>query len=180
MRSGRPARRPRTVADPDSVEDAYQEATRRLARQPQSRAMLAERLRVSGFSPAAVAGALERAEADGYINDREYAESIVRRRARSRGSAMIAQELRAKGIAEAAADPALAQVDADAELEHALRIGRSLLHGRRPADGQALLTYLAPRLARRGFASGQVYRVCRLLAAEWQASGSFDTLLEPN
>ena len=170
----RPPRGPATAREPESPEAAYQEAVKRLARQPQSRAMLGERLRRAGFVRDAVAAALSRAEAEGYLNDREYADALVRRRSGSRGHAMIAQELRAKGIGESAAEPALAQVDPDAELAHALQLGRSLLAGRRPADPQGLLAYLAPRLARRGFSSGLVYRVCRLLAAEWQSARLFD------
>ena len=39
----------------------------------------------------------------------------------------------------------------------------------------ALVAYAGPRLARRGFSGGLVYRVCRLLSDEWQASGRFDS-----
>jgi regulatory protein len=171
----RQTRRPKTAREPESAEAAYQEAVRRLARQPQSRAMLGERLRHAGFADDAVDSALDLAQAHGYLNDREFAEAVVRRRAGSRGQAMIAQELRAKGVDEAALEPALRQVDPDAELDQALQLGRTLLARRRLPDGEALLTFLAPKLSRRGFASGVTYRVCRLLASEWQAAGLFDS-----
>ena len=140
--------------------------------------MLEGRLRRAGYAPEATTAALDRAEAAGYLNDREFAESVVRRRGGIRGSAMIAQELRASGIDETTAEPALASLDPAAELDNAMKIGRKLLGGRRLSDGEAVLAYLGPKLARRGFAGGVVYRTCRALAAEWEAAGLFDESLE--
>jgi regulatory protein len=167
-----------TAREPASADAAYVEAVKRLARQPQSRAALGLRLGRLGYSEAALGAALDRAEADGYLNDREFAASLVRRRARGRGHALIAQELRAKGIEESAAAPALAAVDAEAEAEQALALGRSLLAHRQPVDAQALGAYIGPRLSRRGFSSGLAYRVCRILSDEWQAAGRFDSAAE--
>ncbi|HEY9288676.1 MAG TPA: regulatory protein RecX [Candidatus Dormibacteraeota bacterium] len=178
-RGGRQAK-PAVPRQPESADDAYEEAVRRLARQPQSRAMLEGRLRQAGYAGEAIAAALDRAQGAGYLSDREFAESLVRRRGGIRGSAMIAQELRASGIDEATAEPALAGLDREAEFENAVKVGRKVLGGRRFSEGQALLAYLGPKLARRGFAGGVVYRACRLLAAEWQAEGLFDTDLEQN
>ncbi|HET9848087.1 MAG TPA: regulatory protein RecX [Candidatus Dormibacteraeota bacterium] len=181
MRPGRARRsEPHPVEESDSPDAAYAQAVKRLARQPQSRAALGAKLARAGFSTDAIGAALDRAEADGYLNDREYAASLVRRRARSRGHALIAQELRARGIDEAAAEPALAQVDPEAELEQALTIGRRLLAQKHPADAEALLSYLAPRLARRGFSSGLAYRICRRLADELEAARLFDATTEHN
>ena len=145
------------------------------ARQPQSRAALRQRLIRLGYVETAVDAALDRAEGDGYLNDREYAAALVRRRTRGRGHALIAQELRAKGVDEATAGPALETVDAEAEAEQALALARSLVSTRRLADAQALVAYVGPRLSRRGFSGGLVYRVCRLLSAEWEVSGRFDS-----
>jgi len=164
-----------TAREPESAQLAYTEAIKRLARQPQSRAALRQRLIRLGYVEAAVDTALNRAEGDGYLNDREYAAALVRRRTRGRGHALIAQELRAKGVDEATAGPALETVDAEVEAEQALVLGRSLISSRRLADAQALVAYLGPRLARRGFSSGLVYRVCRLLSDEWQVAGRFDS-----
>lgn len=182
MRAGRGGRRskPAVPREPESAEAAYQAAVDRLARQPQSRAMLEGRLRQAGYAGEAIAAALERAEAAGYLNDREFAESLIRRRGATRGSAMIAQELRASGIDEGTAEPALASLDPEVEFEKALSVGRKLLGDRRLSDGQALLAYLGPKLARRGFAGGVVYRVCRVLAADWEAAGLFDESYEHN
>ena len=182
MRSRRAARGrpPATAREPDSAEAAYADAVKRLARQPQSRATLAQRLQRAGYAEAAVAAALDRAVEDGYLNDEAFAASLVRRRAGSRGHGLIAQELRAKGIGESAAEPALAQLDAGAEQERALSLGRRLLAGRQVRDRQALLSFLAPRLARRGFGTGVVYRVCQLLSSEWEAAHLFDSVSEGN
>ena len=164
-----------TAREPESAQAAYTEAVKRLARQPQSRAALRQRLLRLGYAEAAVDGALDRAREDGYLNDQEYAASLVRRRTKGRGHALIAQELRAKGIDELTAGPALATVDADVEAEQALALGKSLLASRQLADRQALVNYVGPRLSRRGFSSGLVYRVCRLLSEEWEAAGAFDS-----
>lgn len=163
---------------PESAGAAYAEAIKRLARQPQSRAALRQRLTRLGYTDDAVDAALNRAEGDGYLNDREYADSLVRRRAQGRGHALIAQELRAKGIEEVVAAPALAAVDPQAEAEQALALGRRLLESRRPADSEELRSIVGPRLGRRGFNSGLVYRICRQLSHEWEAAGRFDRVKE--
>jgi regulatory protein len=169
---------PRTAREPENAQAAYTEAVKRLARQPQSRAALRQRLVRLGYAEAAVDAALDRAQGDGYLNDQEYAHALVRRRSRGRGHALIAQELRAKGVEEGTAGPALAAVDPDAEAAEALTLGKSLLAHRQLADAPALIAYLGPRLSRRGFSSGLVYRVCRLLSEEWEAGGRFDSVAE--
>jgi len=161
-----------TARQPESPEAAYAEAVKRLARQPQSRAALALRLARLGYAEEAIRGALERVEADGYLDDREFAASLVRRRAQGRGHAMIAQELRAKGIEDPDAMAALA--DAEPENERALNLGRALLARKQPANPEELRAIVGPRLSRRGFSSGLVYRTCLTLSDEWQAAGAFD------
>ena len=171
MRSGGRRASP-TARQPESPEAAYAEAVKRLARQPQSRAALALRLARLGYAEEAIRGALERVEADGYLDDREFAASLVRRRAQGRGHAMIAQELRAKGIEDPDAMAALA--DAEPENERALNLGRALLARKQPANPEELRAIVGPRLSRRGFSSGLVYRTCLTLSDEWQAAGAFD------
>jgi regulatory protein len=173
-RTGR--RAPATARQPESRQAAYAEAVKRLARQPQSRATLEQRLLRLGYSEAAVGPALAQAQADGYLNDQEYAASLVRRRAPGRGHALIARELRAKGIDELDVSVALEQVEPETETDGALALGRRLLGQRGLTDVDALYAYLGPRLARRGFSSGLTYRVCRRLGEEWQAADRFDSL----
>jgi len=169
---------PIAPANPESPEAAYAAAIKKLARQPQSRNALGAKLERQGYTAEAVSAALDRAQADGYLDDREYAQSLVRRRSANRGYGLIAQELRAKGVEDDAAAPALETVDRDAQLTHALGLGRSLLAHRSPADRQALQAWVGPRLSRRGFDSGLVYRVCRQLGDEWEAARRFDRLSE--
>ena len=161
-----------TARQPESSEAAYAEAVKRLARQPQSRAALALRLARLGYAEEAVRGALERVVADGYLDDREFAASLVRRRAQGRGHALIAQELRAKGIEDP--DAAAALAGAEPENARALNLGRALLARKRPANPEELRAIVGPRLSRRGFSSGLVYRTCLTLSDEWQATGAFD------
>jgi regulatory protein len=171
-------RRAARPSNPSSADAAYAAALKKLARQPQSRATLAQKLERQGFEPAAVATALDRAAQDGYLDDREYAQSLVRRRAGSRGYALIAQELRAKGVEDEDASTALDSVDRVSEADRALEMGRAMLEQRHPADRQQLRTMIGPRLSRRGFDSGLIYRVCRQLTDEWQSSGRFDSVHE--
>ncbi len=171
-RAGAPA----APANPDSPDAAYVAAIKKLARQPQSRAALGQKLERQGYTADAVSTALDRAQAEGYLDDREYAQSLVRRRSASRGYGLIAQELRAKGVEDEAAGPALETVDREAQLSHAMALGRSLLAHRTPTDRQALQAWVGPRLSRRGFDSGLVYRICRQLADEWEAAGRFDSI----
>ena len=169
------AARASAVVNPDSPEAAYSAAIKKLARQPQSRAALTDKLERQGYTSEAVGEALDRVQADGYLDDRQYAQSLVRRRASSRGYGLIAQELRSKGVRDDAAAPALETVDRAAEADHALELGRRLLAQKAPVDRQALQAYVGPRLSRRGFDSGLVYRICRQLADEWEAAGRFDS-----
>ena len=167
-------RTPPTAREPDSADAAYAVAIKRLAQQPQSRAALGKRLSTLGYHDEAIGRALDRAEANGYLNDRQLAASLIRRRAGSRGHSLIARELRAKGIEDAVAGPALTELDPEAEAEQALALGRRLLERYRPEDSERLRAIVGPRLSRRGFSSGLVYRICRQLSDEWQAAGRFD------
>jgi regulatory protein len=163
------------IADPSSSEAAYSAAIKKLARQPQSRATLAHKLVRQGFEPEAVDAALDRAQGDGYLDDEEFARSLVRRRSTSRGYGLIAAELRSKGVEDSSAAPALDMVDRDAEGAQALELGRVMLRQRPPADRRAIQATVGPRLSRRGFDSGLIYRVCRQLTDEWKAAGGFDS-----
>jgi len=170
----RPAR-PSAVADPSSPEAAYAAALKKLARQSQSRATLGQKLVRQGFDEEAVEAALNRAQGDGYLDDQEFARSLVRRRSATRGYGLIARELRAKGIEDSSAAPALETVDREVEAARALELGRGILRKRPPADRKAVEALVGPRLSRRGFDSGLIYRVCRQLADEWQATHRFDS-----
>lgn len=175
MRAGRPPK----LADPADAEAAYGLALRKLAHQPLPRALLEDRLRRAGYQDAAVKAAADRAAAQGYLNDHEYARSLVRRRSQVRGQALIAQELRAKGVDEAAAAEALGGIDAQAEEQRALALARPLIEAP-PANHRQILLRIGPKLSRRGFSTGVIHRVARELFAEWAGAGRFDTSSEHN
>jgi len=62
----------------------------------------------------------------------------------------------------------------ESEAERALSLGRALLARKQPATPEELRAIVGPRLSRRGFSNGLVYRTCLTLSDEWQAAGAFD------
>jgi regulatory protein len=166
--------------EPQNSEAAYQAAVKRLARQPQPRAALEQRLLRLGYAQAAVTAALDRAQSKGYLDDRAYAEAVVRRRARGRGHALIAQELRAKGISSADITEALGSIDPESEMARAISLAQETLRRKGVTDPGRVRETVGPVLSRRGFAAGLISQVCRKLSAEWRADGWFDTSSEPD
>ncbi len=68
----------------------------------------------------------------------------------------------------------MALADVEPESERALNLGRALLARKQPANPGELRAIVGPRLSRRGFSSGLVYRTCLTLSDEWYAAGAFD------
>ena len=181
MRRGRRA----PPAEPDNVEAAYAAALKRLAAQPQSRAMLARKLLQVGYAEPAVEAALDRAAAQRYLDDQAFARALVGRRSAGRGRAMIAQELRSRGIEAAEAGRALEQLDPVSELDRARALARAIVRARPSRDRDQLRATVGGRLGRRGFSSAIIMRVLRELLAEGRSVSSrkgppFDTPSEPD
>jgi regulatory protein len=172
-------RRPRAV-EPENADAAFQAAVRWLARQPQTRAMLAAKLERDGYVAGAILAALDRAQERGYLNDGEFARTLVRRRQVGRGGALIAQELRAKGLGSAEISAAMRMVDGVAEAERATEIARRLVSRRRPGSPGELRDVVGSTLARRGFRTGLILQVIRELNAESGPWDRFDTPQEPD
>ncbi|HYM51691.1 MAG TPA: regulatory protein RecX [Candidatus Limnocylindrales bacterium] len=170
------ARRARRTApaDPDSVDAAYAAAVRRLAAQPQSRAMLTAKLVRAGYSVEAAEAAAARAAERGYLDDEEFARSLVRRRSQGRGQAMIARELRARGIEGGLAQAALGELDAGDELERARALAHGIVRVKPPAGWEQLRATVGARLGRRGFSSRVIARVLGELAGDLGRSGAPD------
>lgn len=175
----RDSRQPILAVESDNPEAAYKAAVKRLARQPQPRALLERRLLRLGYTQAAVAAALDRAQAKRYLDDGAYAEALVRRRT-SRGQALIAQELRAKGISSADISQALGSIDPESEMARGLSLARQTLRKKRIAEPNRIRETVGPLLGRRGFSSGLINQICQKLTAEWRADGWFDTTSEPD
>ncbi len=146
----------------------------RLARQPQSAAILAQRLLRLGYAQGTVTVAVDRAKRQGYLNDEAYAQALVRRRSRAWGKALIAQELRARGVAEATIGAALGDISPETESKRALAVARSALRRRPTADRKVLFARVGSALSRRGFSSGLILRICDELNREIRATGGLD------
>ena len=154
------------LVDASSADAAYAAAIRRLARQPQSRATLAQRLARLGYEETAVRAALDRAQEAGYLDDQALADALVHRRRAGHGQTWIRQELRAKGIPASVATAALSEIDGEAEAERALALARRLTRGHPVADRDTLVRRLGPALSRRGFPGRLIHRVLEQLRAE--------------
>ncbi|MBC2713887.1 MAG: hypothetical protein HF978_01100 [Desulfobacteraceae bacterium] len=86
----------------DEQDTAYSRAMFYLKFRPRSRMEIKQYLKGKKFSPVAVASALSRLEANGYINDLDFARLWIENRLRFRpkGSYALKGELREKGINE--------------------------------------------------------------------------------
>lgn len=136
--------------------EALDAALRLLATRPRSRRELERRLGAKGFPGPAVAGALERCEELGYLDDVEFAASHARDRIRlkPRGKLKILAELREKGVSEEDArtgiERAFRQEEAT-ERELAVRILEKKWRGLGDRDPRKERRRLAGHLERRGF-----------------------------
>jgi len=110
-------RRPSPAADPESVEAAFARGTRLLAIRPRGRAELARDLERRGFRASAVAAAVEKLEAAGWLEDLSAARSLVRTRADRYGRGRIGRELAARGFDSETAARALEEIDAEREAQ---------------------------------------------------------------
>ena len=117
-----------------------------------------------GYAPEAVAGVLDRLAAARYLNDRELARDWVQARAARSGfgPVRLTRELRAKGIGEGDIRAALGELLEEhtplALAEAAAQRKLTALQGVPPAVGRRRL---AAYLARRGFSTEIVLRLCR-------------------
>jgi regulatory protein len=166
-----------------SAEGVVTDAHRLLAHRARSREELRRRLLAKGHTEEAVAGALERLEADGLLDDAAFARSYVadKRNLGGWGAQRIARGLAALGVAPEVAEAALtessapdaAASDADAapgerpdgELERALAQLRRKGPPKPPLETAQRRAYQA--LLRRGYAPEVAYAaVRRWLAAD--------------
>jgi len=161
VRRGTPAPPP----DPDDAGAAEASALRILAGADQSSWNLQRRLRQRGYSPRAVAVAVERCSRLGYVDDRALASAVAARLQRTgHGRARVAAELRARGVGSEATASALAEMGDD-DTAAALVVGRKLLEREhRRGDDQGARRRVAAGLERRGFTSGVIAGTLRTLS----------------
>jgi regulatory protein len=124
-----------------------------LARAPQTRRGLAQKLRARGFSPAAVSAALARMGELGYLDDLAFAENWIRSRlsARREGFKALYKGLLQRGVARETAETAVAGLCGDeVEMENARHI----------ADGLSAQAAVR-KLSSRGFRSRTISRLLK-------------------
>lgn len=152
----------------DAVEKAYQAALRFLASRPRSRAEVERRLAAKGHAAEAIAPALERLEAHGYLDDASFAAYWVenRSRFRPRSAAAVRHELRQKGVDAETIRSALGELDED---EAAWAAVAQRLERWRGLTKEQLMQKIMNYLARRGFSYEIAQRTARRAWAQLQS-----------
>ncbi|GIV69102.1 RecX family transcriptional regulator [Caldilinea sp.] len=152
----------------DAVEKAYQAALRFLASRPRSRAEVERRLAAKGHAAEAIAPALERLEAHGYLDDASFAAYWVenRSRFRPRSAAAVRHELRQKGVDAETIRSALGELDED---EAAWAAVAQRLERWRGLTKEQLTQKIMNYLARRGFGYEIAQRTARRAWAQLQS-----------
>lgn len=136
------------------VDKAVQQSLRRLSSRMLSRGQLDRKLRELGHDEAARAGAIERLERVGLLDDRAYAEALVRqlKRRRPAGPRLLRQKLYEKQIDPKLIDAVLAaERDAGGDAAAALELARTRLRQLGRLDPPARKRRVYALLARRGF-----------------------------
>ena len=131
-----------------------------LAQRRLTEAQLFARLLRRGYEGEAVAEAVERCKADGFVDDRLFAELFVEGRQKALGNARLVAELVRRGIARDAASASVESTGRGEEARLAAAIDK--LFRTRPG-----LSYpsAARALERLGFPASAIYRQLRLRAA---------------
>ena len=160
-REGEAQARPPAAGEPA---EAWETAIALLAMRAYSTHELTQRLTGRGYGPDEIAAVVARLTAARYLDDAEYARAWARSRARrlSLGPARLTRELRARGVGEAHIAAALAETLAEDDpgaLAEAAAARR--LKGLQGVPAEAARRRLAAYLARRGFATDIIIRVCR-------------------
>ncbi|HTO73334.1 MAG TPA: regulatory protein RecX [Gemmatimonadales bacterium] len=144
------------AADTDA---ALRALLRALERRSYARRDLERRLRQRGHAPAAIAGALTRADELGLLDDAAYAQHFVATRAaRGRGPARLIRDLLRSGVARPIVDAAIAAQwpdgsDPDQSVAGLVRRRAELLRSLpRPVRKRRILAFLA----RRGYSGHSV------------------------
>lgn len=130
--------------------DLRERALRLLARREHSRAEIARKLELAGFSAGEIAPLLDEFEARNWLSDRRFAESWVADHRARAGSIKLAYELRQRGVSEDLIETVLGE-NRDSELERARAVWRKKF-GSAPVDAAEAARHMR-YLQSRGFSS---------------------------
>ena len=153
-----------------------------LSHRPRARGELAGRLRRKDFPGHLIADCLDALEADGLLDDADFARAWVRDRLRlkPRGRAALLSELRSKGVKAAVAEAAVDDVFREEEVrerELVVEVALGWLRRQSPRTRRGLTAdcfddererarrRLVGHLRRRGFRSGDVWRAVEAVEA---------------
>jgi regulatory protein len=135
---------------------------RLLGIRPRGRVELERALRERGFEPAAVAGALERLETQGLLDDLAAARSAVRQRGTRYGRARVERELKVRGISKETIAAAFeAEGGAEREQEELARLFRKLWKSRADLAPPLRRRRVFEALVRRGFRPEKISEIIR-------------------
>jgi regulatory protein len=153
-------RRIRKTLEPGSAEAAYARGVKLLEIRARGREELRRSLEQRGFSAQAARAAVERLEAERWLDDLAAARALVRARASRYGRLRIARELSVRGFSEETARRVLAE-ESTAEAGALGRAFRRLWTSSAslPAAQRQRRVYAA--LARRGFAAESISAMIR-------------------
>ncbi len=153
----------------DEQDRTYQSALRFLGARPRSSTEVQRNLEEKGFAAQAIAAALARLVAHGYVDDEEFARYWLdnRSRFRPRSAKAIRYELRQKGVEAATIDAALEGMDED---ETAWDAATSKLDRWRDLPQDEFEQKLTGFLARRGFSFATARRTVQRAWQSIQAS----------
>jgi regulatory protein len=150
-------------ADADPESSARGICLRLLAMRDHTRGELAVALARRGVPEAAASKVLDRYTEVGLVDDEAFAATFTRSRQAERGLSgrEIARQLRAKGVADSVVEQAVAAIDSDAEQKAARELADRKLRSMSRLADEVKLRRLVAMLARKGYASGMAFGVCR-------------------
>ena len=150
-------------ADADPEASARGICLRLLAMRDHTRAELADALARRGVPADAAARVLDRYAELGLVDDAAFAATFTRSRHAERGLSgrEIARQLRAKGVDDTVVEQAVATIDSGAEEQAARALADRKLRSMSRLSEELKLRRLVAMLARKGYASGLAFSVCR-------------------